>query len=1741
MKKLFILLLALMISSSFFVMTASAGLSDGDTPTKPGDIVNVAWKGDYLSWVKVDGVGQSEGLLIYTYYNYKNPATGAIEERPVYCASPDLPGVKDALGGNKAENDPAKYKVMQFLQDKDDVMYWIMACGYPCKTLAELGLSTPEQGYSATKSALWAYIGMFPSYYGPSGPGEDGIRAGASGDSATSAAVVAAAKAIYREAMSKVGSPIPAGGPVMFYLDPLDYPSTQPYILIGTLNEVFFDEHEEPEGGSLRVVKADENGMPLNGAHIRIRHVESGAEYTGVTLGNGTVTFSDIPTGVFEISELAAPAGYIIDPNKYTINILPLSETGRAESVTLINRSKPGLRIIKIDSATSMGIAGVVFEVYKDGALYGEYVTNQSGLIVLTDLPSGTFIAREKSTVPPYVLDKTAQWIELDPGDGIKTLVFLNESKSGIRLIKLDSATLQPIANARFRIRQVSGGSYNQELLSSETGEIDLAFLDPGVFEIVELSVPEPYLIDEGARIVEILPGKPDARFVFLNSRKPSLEIIKYDPLNDVYLPGTSFRISRIEDASHYLDRVSGQDGRIYIEGLSPGVWSVVEQSANSAYVKNTTEYHVQLFPGRTSTLVVPNYRKPDLQIVKTDANSAEPISGATFTVRKADSATVSTVVTGEDGAWLYALDPGVYEIIEQSVPEQWLLDSTPQLITLTAGRNAVARFQNYRKPSLIVWKYDEQTATPLPNAEFSISKKGGAVIHEGVTGSGGFLRLDNIDDGWVTITEIAPPPGWLLANPASRDVFLEPGKVVEVKFDNLKCPTLTIVKTDSVTGDPIPGVKFDVRFSPAANFTGGVVDLGTFVTDSAGRIFLDNNLQSGFYRATELEAVSGYAMKDPVTQDIFLAGGDNKTLYYENIPLSALIIRKIDSATGLPVAGATFEIRYLGGTSGSGGTLIKTAVTSINGSIVLTGLQAGTYVCEEKIPAQGFQLSNPSVQTAYISGKDQDVVELVFSNPKMGHLVITKLDSVTKMPIASVTFLVTDSSGAVIGPNNGEYTTDASGVIEITEWLPIGSTVNVKEIRGPDTHNMDAAPQSVKIMENTTHRLTFYNTPKSGLQIVKIDADTKQPLSHAWFAIYKMSGDLIGEYETNSDGLIILDKLSPSWLKIVEIRSPDGYLLDDTPKDVEITNNQFLKVVFENRKVSGLQIKKIDSSTRQPVENVEFSIAKMNGERIGSYKTDKNGLIYVSLEPGWYTVVEEKADGYILDAAPRSVEITTGSPLLLEIENTPMSGLLIVKTDERTGEPLQGVVFDVMRADGQRVTGNITDGNQPGTEANSPNKTVGPNGDISGSYTTDASGRILINSLPAGEYHVVERKALDSYELDTNVYSVTVTPNKLATLQLTNREKAGLRIIKIDSISKKPIYNVEFMVFDSNNKVVGTFYTDNNGVIDFAGILPEGRYTLRETRPDSNYYPDDVPRTVEFKSGHVTEIRWENTPKLAQIQILKKSGDDNEVNGLPAGTPLAGAIFEVYEYKSGNLVDRFVSGANGWAVSKPVPLGRYIVKEVQSPQWYKLSSQTLDIDLEFATQIVKMEFLNYSANTGVYIKKTGVAECMPGDTIRYDIRAVQNTSTVPLTDFFWRDTLPTDAVRLSKIVTGTFNQSLRYKVMITTNKGDARVIADNLSTTQNNVIDCSSASLGLKNDEYVTSVTFLFGTVKAGFAQVVQPQIFVKVLDTLQNGYEFANKADMGGKYGNEWVVGNSTWLTKVFKKTEPLPRTGY
>mgnify|MGYP000287876144 CR=1 FL=1 len=145
-----------------------------------------------------------------------------------------------------------------------------------------------------------------------------------------------------------------------------------------------------------------------------------------------------------------------------------------------------------------------------------------------------------------------------------------------------------------------------------------------------------------------------------------------------------TFRIAKIEDGSRYLDRTTDENGEILISGLEPGVYSVKELDTTSDHISDPVERHVELFPGQDSTVVLQNDKRPNLTVVKRDADSGEPVADTVFLVEGADGHSVDEIRTGPDGtAVLENLLPGVYEISEKSVPSPYLMDAEPQLVTL--------------------------------------------------------------------------------------------------------------------------------------------------------------------------------------------------------------------------------------------------------------------------------------------------------------------------------------------------------------------------------------------------------------------------------------------------------------------------------------------------------------------------------------------------------------------------------------------------------------------------------------------------------------------------------------------------------------------------------------------------------------------------------------------------------------------------------------------------------------------------------------------------------------------------------------------------------------------------------------------------------------------------------------------------------------------------------------------------
>ena len=1195
-------------------------------------------------------------------------------------------------------------------------------------------------------------------------------------------------------------------------------------------------------------------------------------------------------------------------------------------------------------------------------------------------------------------------------------------------------------------------------------------------------------------------------------------------------LDGAKFNVYR--DGQIVGSDVTMNGGIIEVKNVTEGLWSFVEVEAPEGFCADSTplSVYVDTTDGdKQYTIVAENYALPNMKIIKRDAMSGKPIAGTVFSIKSVTGNFSTSVTTGTDGsATLSAIPADVYVVREESVPEPYIVSNTEQTVALRPGKTSEVTFVDYEKPGLEVLKKNIANGEPIEGVTFRIEQIDGSFSTSATTDNHGRIFLDSVPVGTFKVTEINVPSHVILC-PIPQEVALKPGETSTVTFFNALKPSLEIRKVDSVTGDSVKGAKFQIWYASNHTDTGELNDLGVHYTDESGKIILPE-VKDGWYKVTELEPASGYTIKEPATQECFISGGESKVLTFENMPLSAIIIRKVDSESGQPLEGAWFRIRYLGGTSGTGGTVVGEYKTSSNGTIVATGLKAGTYVCEEISAPDGYVITD-AAETVYLSGKDQDVITVTFGNDRMGSLLVVKKDAVTGAPISDVEFFITDSDGSVIGNANGKYVTDSAGTIRIDGLTP-GMTVIAREVRAKDGYILDDTPQSIKIKRNSVMTLEFRNQPKGGVLVKKVDSVTNEPISDVEFLVTDSAGSLIGnangKFVTDSVGTFtIMDVAPDTTLIIKESRTRDGYLLDDTPQTVKVKSNDIVTVEFRNQPLGGLRIVKLDSITHKPLEGVEFKVTYADGSFVpdkngqissnGIYRTDKNGEVLISGLIGTFVVTETKTlSGYIIDENTRSqtVVINPNDLQTLTFYNAPSGGLQIIKSDEDTGERIGNVKFEIRKM----------------------------NGEIIGTYTTDRDGVISIPNAESGWYTIVERKAANGYALDTTPVNACVKDGETTTVEITNQRMCSIMIHKVDANTGKGIYGVKFVIYDSGKNPIMEVETDQDGYAYVRDELTPGKYYIRELEAADGYIRDEQYKTVYVEAGKCTQIEWENSAVTGQIQITKYAAESNAITGQAGGVTLKGATFEIVRERSSKVVDYITTDARGVAASKPLPLGRYLIREVSAPAYYQVSAETFDVTLEYAGQIIKLAAYNKPAELGVTLTKAGIKEVLAGSKMSYRF-TIANTSNVDLQNFYFHDKIPYDVTTVSALTTGTYNARLTYRILYKTNYNDYRVLASNLLSTNNYSFGLSG--LQLMAGEVVTDIYFDFGTVPSGFQSVTKPTLMVSVNPRTANKYYVTNRADAGGKFGETWQSANASWITIVRNLTpvrKPiLPKTGY
>ena len=828
-------------------------------------------------------------------------------------------------------------------------------------------------------------------------------------------------------------------------------------------------------------------------------------------------------------------------------------------------------------------------------------------------------------------------------------------------------------------------------------------------------------------------------------------------------LDGAKFNIYR--DGQIVGSDVTKNGGIIEVKDVTKGLWSFVETEAPAGYCADSTpiSVYVDTTDGdKQYTVTATNYELPSMKIIKTDAQTGAPIPGTVFSVKSVTGSYSTSVTTGVGGsATLSSIPADVYVVREESVPEPYVVSHTEQTVALRPGKTSEVTFVDYEKPGLEILKKNIATGEPIEGVTYLIEQIDGSYSTSATTDGAGRIFLASIPVGSYRVTEKNVPSHVILSE-IPQEVHLEAGCTRTVTFFNAVKPSLTILKRNSITGDPLSNAKFHIYYGSDNTTTGEINDLGVFTTASDGKITL-TDVNRGWYKLVEESAPNGFGIQGSGVTEFYLEANTSKTVTVDNVPHSALVVYKYDAKTGKGLEGCRFELRYLSGnTSGTGGTVIGTYVTGPNGAFTVTNLKKGTYVCQE-LESDGNHIIDHEPQTVWISGEDQDVVTLRFGNAPLGSLLITKLSDDSKHePLSGVEFLLTDSSGHYLGNDNGRFTTNAAGEI-LVDGLEPGMTVIAREVRAKTGYLLDDSPQHALIKSGETAHLQFLNQPAGNLIIRKVSSGpNKEPLEGVEFKITYADGSFVpdangelssnGIYYTNKSGEIRISGVVGT-VVATETKTIPGFTIDEATRTqtVVVNPNDTQTLTFYNKPTTTLILQKYISGTKnEPLAGVQFLVTDSSGAVVGPnngyYTTDSAGQIVIEgLTDGMTVTAKEvkSVDGFVLDGTPQSIKIDQSqSPQRMTFWNERQGALIINKLsslDRKT--PLEGVTFKITAATGEFV----------------PDE----NGKISsnGLYYTDKNGQIILKGV-TGTLVVTEEKSISGYTIDENTRTQTVVVN---------------------------------------------------------------------------------------------------------------------------------------------------------------------------------------------------------------------------------------------------------------------------------------------------------------------------------------------------------------------------------------------
>ena len=345
-----------------------------------------------------------------------------------------------------------------------------------------------------------------------------------------------------------------------------------------------------------------------------------------------------------------------------------------------------------------------------------------------------------------------------------------------------------------------------------------------------------------------------------------------------------------------------------------------------------------------------------------------------------------------------------------------------------------------------------------------------------------------------------------------------------------------------------------------------------------------------------------------------------------------SLTINKVDAETGKALAGVTYRLYD------STGKKVMDATTGADGKAVFKDLEQGKYSYQEISAPSGYVVDKTKYQIT-ITATTLNIAQKRTNTPAKASIEIVKVDADHKTPLQGAGFRLYDASGKQVAEGN----TDVNGKLTFSN-LRLGS-YTYKEFKAPDGYVLDTTAYSAVLNKNgQVLKVTRENTPvKGSIEILKVDADTKQPLAGVVYQLFDANGNKIADGTTDANGKVTFSNLRLSKYFYQEISTVDGYVLDETRYDFSLTTaNLNIKVTRENVIAKGsITIRKVDP-TGAPLVGAELLLETSSDGKtwteVGRATTDKTGIAkWSDLKVGeQYRIIEMKAPaGYTLLTEP--------------------------------------------------------------------------------------------------------------------------------------------------------------------------------------------------------------------------------------------------------------------------------------------------------------------------------------------------------------------------------------------------------------------------------------------------------------------------------------------------------------------------